>query len=474
MGRSFTLRLALAFAGAGVLTASVTAILVNLAFAGEFSGYLTQQQHLQQSQVVTAATDSYRRSGGWNAADLAGATQVAAMTGGSVQIRDASGRLVWDQDSSPTSAGMRDMHRQMGGGGPLGPQQSLPVVVGGETVGTVAIRLPQVGLAPADARFHQGVNGLFLIGGLTGAMVAVLMGIFLARRATAPARELVVAARALAAGNRSMRVSVVGDDEFGQMGQAFNAMAEAIEQEDRLRRNFARSVAHEVRTPLGILRSEIEALQDHLVRPGPAVLASLHEEVMRMGRLIADLESVSYADGALFALEPVPTDVAGLVSEVVAEFAGPYAAAGLRLQSSLSPVEASVDPGRIRQAVSNLLSNSIKFTPEGGLVRVAVARQDRDAVIRVTDTGRGIPKAELPRVFERFFRGQGRGPGGSGIGLNVVQELVRAHGGKVDITSIESQGTTVTIKLPGLPPGSTRTSHALVDAQSAEVPDRLS
>jgi len=450
MFRSFTFRPALAFAGAGVLTATVTAILVNFAFAGELSGYLTQQQDRQRLQVVTAVGDSYRRAGGWGNADLSGVGQITAMNGGSMQVLDASGRVVRSLDTSAMSAGMVEMQSQMGGGGPLGPVRRVPVVVDGKTVGTVVMRMPEVGLAPADAQFHQGVNGLFVIGGLTGALIAVIMGIFLARRATAPARELAKAARALAAGDRSQRVPYIGEDEFGQMGKAFNAMAEAVDEEDRLRRNFAAAVAHEVRTPLSILQSEVEALQDRVVRPSPRALASLHEEVMRMGRLIADLESLAYADAAVFSLHRVPTDLAELVKAAVAEFAGPYAAEGLRLESKLTALKADVDPVRIRQAISNLLSNSLKFTPEGGRVLVEVAPEGGAAVMRVTDSGSGIADEELPRVFDRFFRGSGARPAGSGIGLTVVQELVRAHGGRVAINSSGRKGTTVTILLPAL------------------------
>jgi len=421
MFRSFTFRLALAFAGAGVLTATVTAILVNFAFAGELSGYLTQQQDRQRLQVVTAASDAYRRAGGWGTADLAAVEQITAMSGGSMQILDASGRVARSLDANVMPAGMVEMQTQMSGSGPLGPVRRIPVVVDGKTVGTVVMRMPEVGLAPADAQFHRGVNGLFVIGGLTGALIAVIMGIFLARRATAPARELAKAARALADGDRSQRVPYIGQDEFGQMGKAFNAMAEAIDEEDRLRRNFAAAVAHEVRTPLSILQSEVEALQDRVVRPSPRALASLHEEVMRM------------------------------VRAAVTEFAGPYAAEGLRLESDLATVEAHVDGVRIRQAISNLLSNSLKFTPEGGRVLVEVGPESGMAVIRVTDSGSGIAEAELPRVFDRFFRGSGVRPAGSGIGLTVVQELVRAHGGQVVIRSTEGKGTAVTIQLHALP-----------------------
>jgi two-component system, OmpR family, sensor histidine kinase BaeS len=446
--RSFTLRLALAFAGAGVLTAAVTAILVNLAFGGQFAGYLTQQQERQQSQLVATLVDSYQRAGGWSAVDLQSTAPVALMSGGTVQVLDASGRLVWDAAQSPGSAAMLEMHREMGGGGALGPERRLPLTVDGKVVGTALVRVPAPGLAPADAQFRQSVNGLVVLGGLGGALLAVVMGVVLARRATGPARELAAAARALAR-DRTQRVRVSGADEFGQMGSAFNAMADAIEAEDRLRREFAASVVHELRTPLTILRSQVEALQDHVVRPGPRSLASLHEEVMRLGRLVADLESLAVADAAGFSLKRVPTDMQPLVEEVVGEFAGPFAAEGIRLERTLAPVKADVDPGRIRQVLANLLSNALKFTPEGGRALVEVGAEGDRVTVRVSDSGPGIPSDERPHVFERFFRGRGAGGAGSGIGLTVVADLVRAHGGTVDLESAPGTGTTVTVRLPG-------------------------
>jgi two-component system sensor histidine kinase BaeS len=283
------------------------------------------------------------------------------------------------------------------------------------------------------------------------------MGVVLARRATGPARELAAAAHALAR-DRTQRVEVSGADEFGQMGVAFNAMADAIEAEDRLRREFAASVVHELRTPLTILRSQVEALQDHVVRPGPRSLASLHEEVMRLGRLMADLESLAVADAAGFSLKRVPTDMQPLVEEVAGEFAGPFAAEGIRLERALAPVKADVDPGRIRQVLSNLLSNALKFTPEGGRALVEVGAEGDRVTVRVSDSGPGIPSDELPHVFERFFRGRGAGGAGSGIGLTVVADLVRVHGGTVDLESAPGTGTTVTVRLPRAAPTADFTS----------------
>jgi signal transduction histidine kinase len=169
---------------------------------------------------------------------------------------------------------------------------------------------------------------------------------------------------------------------------------------------------------------------------------------MRLGRLVADLESLAVADAAGFSLKPAPTDLRPLVEEVVGEFAGPFAAEGIRLESALAPLQADVDPVRMRQVLANLLSNALKFTPEGGRVLVEVGAEGDRANVRVSDSGPGIPSDELPRVFDRFFRGRAAGGGGSGIGLTVVSELVRAHGGTVDLESAPGAGTTVTVRLP--------------------------
>ena len=427
MRRSFALRLAAAFAGIGIAAAALTAILVNAAFGARFEGYLEEQRHLRQRQLVAALADSYRRAGGWDPSDLAPLAALVLMDGGTLRLLDEAGRSVWEPAADPEGSAMARMHRRMMGGGPLGPEERLAIEVDGSVVGTAVVRLPEPGL------------------------LALGLGVLLARRATAPARELTRAARALASGDRSHRVAVEAADEFGEMAHAFNAMADAIEEEDRLRRAFAADVAHELRTPLAILRSQIEALQDGVEEPGPRALGSLHEETLRLARLVADLETLASAEAAGFSLERRPAPLRPLLEDAVREFAGPFDAADVRLEPRLDDVTADVDPVRIRQVVSNLLSNALKFTPPGGIVRIELGREGGEAVLRVRDSGPGIPPDELPHVFDRFFRGRGARGRGSGIGLTVARELVLAHGGGIVVESEPGRGTTFTVRLPLAP-----------------------
>ncbi|MFB3739647.1 MAG: sensor histidine kinase [Candidatus Velamenicoccus archaeovorus] len=463
MRRSYALRLAAAFAGVGIAAAAVTAILVNLAFGTRFTSYLEDQQRARQEQLVADLARSYQANGGWDVTDLRSLRSLALMDGGTMLLLDTGGRVVWNA-AAGAGGQMAAMHRRMMGSGPLGAERRLPVNVDGTAVGTAVIRLPRVGLLPQDTAFRASVNRLLLLGGVAAGTVALLLGLVLARRATAPARALTRAATALAAGDRSQRVDHEGDDELGEMARAFNSMADTIEEEDRLRRAFSADVAHELRTPLTILRTQIEGLQDGVVEPSSASLVSLHEETLRLQRLVADLETLASAEAAGFSLDRRPVDLRELVEDAAREFAGPAMAAGVRLTVELEDVLADADGTRIRQVVANLLSNALKFTPSGGAVRLSLGARDGHAEIVVADTGPGIPPDELPLVFDRFFRGRGARAGGSGIGLTVARELVEAHGGSIAVDSRPGAGTTFRVRLPGAASGSrgvfTAPSHA--------------
>jgi two-component system, OmpR family, sensor histidine kinase BaeS len=442
---SFGARLALAFALVGAGAAALTALLVNLAFGQQFAEYLEGAQAQRQHQIVSALAGSYEQAGGWDPAALDRLAGAALMDGGTLEVVDADGAMVWAGEAGP----MAEMHREMMGTGPLGPERDLPVEVGGQEVGTATMRLPEPGLLPQDVAFRRSVNRLLLYAGLAAAVAALAIGLLLARRATAPARQLTHAAAGLAAGDRSARIQPARTDEFGDMAAAFNRMADQIEAEDLLRRGFAADVAHELRTPLMILRGEIEALEDGVVEPSPQALASLREETLRLGRLVDDLDTLARADAAGFTLDRAPTGLDDVVAKAAEELTDRFREADVGLDLDVAehlPVLA--DAARLRQVVTNLLVNALKFTPAGGRVRVSASRDGDSGVIEVADTGPGIPDEELPRVFDRFFRGSAVRAGGSGIGLTVVRQLVEAHDGTVAAGSVPGAGATFTVRLP--------------------------
>lgn len=446
MGGRFARRLTLAFAILGVGTALVTALLVNAAFESRFTGYLAEQQQVREQQLTALFADAYTRDGSWQPSTLDDLAPSLAMSGADVELRAPAGQRLWSlADAAPP---MSAMHREMMGGGELGPPRDLPVVVDGRGVGTLRVRTPQ-GVVPAvDEDFRTAVNRLLIAGGAIVGLIALAAGLVFARRTVVPIAELTRAAEDLATGRRERRAAVASRDEIGQLAKAFNTMADRVKREDELRRTFAADVAHELRTPLAILRSQIEAVQDGITEPTPQTITSLHEETLRLGRLVADLETLASADAAAFTLECEPVDLSTVVRETVDGFADQFAGDGIALHADLAEVRVQGDAVRLRQIVANLLSNARKFVPSGGATTVSLRQQQDQAELQVADTGVGIPPEELPHVFERFYRGHAARAGGSGIGLAVVAELVGAHGGQVTVASEPGRGTTFTVTLP--------------------------
>lgn len=444
----FARRLALAFAALGAGSALLTAVLVNTAFTGRFQDYLDEQQNAQQEQLVALFAADYRRNGAWNPASLNRLAPTVIMTGSEAGLLDASGRRVWSLADANTDAGTPAMHRQMMATGSLGPPRSLPVVIEGSEVGNLVVRVPQGAIPAVDEEFRSSVNRLLAAGALAAALVALIVGAYIARRATNPITELTRAADDLAAGHRDRRVTIVPNNEIGQLATAFNTMAEHVEKENQLRRAFTADVAHELRTPLAILRSELEAVQDGIRQPTKAVIDSLHDETLRLTHLVTDLEVLASADAAPFTLNRQPVSLTRIVADATDALANRFDDAEITVHTDLDEVEGDADPVRVTQIVTNQLTNTLKFVAAGGTVTLTLRECDGSAELTITDSGPGIPAEDLPHIFERFFRSRAARADGSGIGLAVVAQLVTAHGGTITAHSTPGLGATFTTHLP--------------------------
>lgn len=446
----FARRLTLAFVATAVAATALTALLVNLAIDARFDAYLESQRQAREQQVAGVLAADYLRAGGWRRDSLDQLAPSFVMAGIRVTLL-ADGRRIWSTAGSAMGPAMSQMHREMMGIPELGPASRLPVVVDGRRLGTAVLRVPQAVLPAADREFRDSVNRLLLGGATAAGVLALLVGLALARRTTTGVTELTAAANELAAGRRDRRAAVSSNDEMGELATSFNEMADAVTREDELRRTFASDVAHELRTPLAILRSQLEAIQDRVTEPDPDVISSLHDETLRLGRLVADLETMADAGAAGFTLDRGELALRPVVRDVLDGLAGQLTER--ELVTDLDDVTAFADAVRLRQVVANLVSNAAKFTPAGGRVTVTIEQRDGDIELAVADTGAGIPEDELPRVFERFFRGTGSRGEGSGIGLAVAAELVSAHGGRISVDSRPGHGSRFLVRLPVLDQG---------------------
>jgi two-component system sensor histidine kinase BaeS len=295
-----------------------------------------------------------------------------------------------------------------------------------------------------------------VIGAAVMALAAALVvSGYVSRRLTRPLVTLAAAARRFAAGDRAARAGIQAPGELGELAAAFDTMAEEVSRAETVRRRLAADVAHELRTPLAGLQAGLEELRDGLRPPDTERLAVLHDQTLRLGRVVQDLADLSAAEASALSLHLSDTDLADVARDAVAAQRPALDAAGVHVQADLSTaVPVRADPDRLHQAVSNLLANAARYCRPGDQVTVRAHMDSTSAVLVVADTGPGIPADELPHVFDRLWRGErAHSVAGSGIGLAVVRELVAAHRGSVTVESPPGHGTVVTIRVPRTAPG---------------------
>lgn len=398
-----------------------------------------QDRQRVAAQVASAAADGYARSGDWSGADLSAASARAAAADARLVVRDTGGVMVWPGRGMGPGAG--GMH----GADASAPVVEQPVDVGGQRVGSVRLAFP------ASVPAGRTVAWSWVAGAAAAALLAsLLVSAFVSGRLARPLVALAGTAHRFAAGDRTARARLRAPGELGEVAQAFDTMADEIVRADTVRRRVAADIAHELRTPLAGLQAGLEELRDGLRAADAPRLAALHDQSLRLGRIVQDLADLSAAESAALSLRLTETDLARIAAAALAAQRPRLDAAGLAVSTDLDrrvPVRA--DPDRLHQAVGNLLANAARYCRPGDRLHVQARAEEGHAVIRVADTGPGMAPDELPHAFDRLWRGRDTaGTTGSGIGLAVVRELVTAHGGTVALDSPDGGGVTVTMRLP--------------------------
>lgn len=282
---------------------------------------------------------------------------------------------------------------------------------------------------------------------------AGLVGALTAERITRSLRSLRDAAARLDLRDLSRRVPVEGGDEIAELATTFNRMCDRLEADERSRRQLLADTAHELRHPLAVLQGHLDLMQDGKVELTHESLLPMQDEVIRLNRLVADLRDLSLAEVGKLSLHLTTVDPESLIQGLLANM-GPVAVAKeAELVGEVVPGIPSLkaDPDRLRQVLVNLLSNALHYTPQGGKILLRAWAEGDHLFISVADTGPGISPADLPHVFDRFYRAdksRSRGTGGSGLGLAIVRSLVELHGGKVVAESAPGQGSRFTVQLP--------------------------
>src|SRR5579862_3139563 len=296
--------------------------------------------------------------------------------------------------------------------------------------------------------------------------IAVGGGFVLVKRALLPVDRIAASAERISSQNLSERLPVAQTgDEFERLSLALNRMIERLDAAFQHSRRFVADASHELRTPLAVLQGELESLvrQPQFTPEWRDRVGSALEEVDRLAHIVEGLFAISRLDAGEAAAERVPLDLAQLVSATADQMSLLAEDKGIKVTCDASTgIWVEGDRARLKQVVVNLLDNAIKYTPQGGTVKLKVDRENGKAVLEVADTGVGIPTEALPRVFERFFRvdpARSRERGGAGLGLSIVKSICLAHHGKVEASSGPGGGSRFRVELPVIPGHSNNHTH---------------
>lgn len=336
-----------------------------------------------------------------------------------------------------------------------GDDELTQIVEQGKVVGSIRIHFTNTGTTFLEEHFQIAHTNAMQWTMLALLIIVCLVSIVTAKRFTKPIVTMSEAAEKVAKGNLATRVIVPpGKDELASLVESFNNLVNSLENQEELRKRLTSDVAHELRTPLNTLLAQTEGMIDQVWEATPEHLEAIRAEVLRLIRIVSDLDQVMQAEAGALSISQEKVDMGRLVEATVASMTATFQQKQIALSSEVqSNVWVMGDEQRLAQVLSNLLTNSLKHTESGGNVLVSGRKAGAFVEVQVIDNGSGISPQDLPFVFERFYRGdrsRNRGRGGAGLGLTIVQGIVEAHQGEVLINSTVGKGTTATVRLPAI------------------------
>jgi signal transduction histidine kinase len=466
MRNSLIFKLMGAFLVVIAIGALVISELTSLATRNAFTLYTTRSGQIWAQQLAPELANYYAQTNSWQGVDAVLQAEFSGHTGnmmGQGRGPGAGGQNAGGSTQTPGfglgmgAVGQRlilvndqgvvvsDTQNELTGTqiSPTTLAKGTAITVDNRLVGTIIVT-PNNGAASGTLAgdFLNSVNQAIVSSAVIAGIIALALGTVLFIQITAPLRQLKKAAAAIAGGDLSQRVQIRSHDEFGEVGQTFNHMAESLSHAEVQRQHLAADVAHELRTPLAAILGTLEGMQDGVLPLDTEQVAALHAETTLLNRMVSDLRLLSLAEAGELQLERQEVNPGGVIQQVVERAKSQANQKNIQLEADiqLDLPDVWIDPDRITQVLNNLITNALRYTPEGGTITVQAScpSDHRSLHIAVLDTGTGIDPAHLPYVFDRFYRAdksRTRSSGGSGLGLAIVKQLVEAHGGTIQVES---------------------------------------
>ncbi len=441
-------------------TIFIISLAANLCINYQFEKYMEAQQKNRSKDIAEGLSRQYDADADeWNLDYIHGYGMYALNEGYILKVYDKNHNMVWDAENHDMTLCHQVMENIR-----LRMEENRPQLEGdfvtcrydleqsGERIGyaEVSYYSPYY-MDEDDFHFLESLNQILFVIGILSIAGAVAAGMFLARRITKPITKTMELTREISEGNYTMRFeSDIRTKELQDLTQSINHMANALEEQETLRKRLTTDVAHELRTPLTNVSTHLEMMIEGVWEPTPERLQNCYDEIGRITGLVSDLERLRQIESENLELKKEPVNLFSLAQEVCALFEAELGEKHLSCQVEGEAVLVDGDKQRLQQVVVNLLSNAVKFTGVGGRIHILVRNREEGAALVIEDNGIGIPKEDLPLIFERFYRtdySRSRKSGGAGIGLTIAKAIAQAHGGSLTVESEEGKGSRFTLLL---------------------------
>jgi len=443
-----------------LLVVAVTSLLANFFIGNKFKSYIQNRLENTAQDIVATITRQYDKSSGrWDAAVVHSIGMSLLYDGFIIRVSDAGGNVVWDAetcDMSLCTAVLDDISHRMTGrshnDGAL-TTKVCDAMDGSEKIGTVNVKYQgPYFFSEGDFNFLDALNRILILTAIFTLFVSLLAGFYIARRLSRPILTTAETARKISEGDYEVRIGEETNTiELDRLIGAINQLGESLKNQEDLRKQLTADVAHELRTPITTAQTHLEAMIEGCWEPTKERLQSCYDEMTRISRLVRDLESLAKVESGNSKLDRSMISLKELSNNAVLNFEAELKNKELRMSVEGSDSRIFADKYRIDQVLMNLMSNAIKYTPEGGNIDIRISETEDSVILEFEDNGIGIPEEELPLIFERFYRAdksRNRMTGGSGIGLAIVRSIIAAHGGTVEVRSSLNSGTCFTLTFP--------------------------
>ncbi len=460
MNSSLRTKLSISYVAVALICIILISIFTTLFVYKHFEEYVKQNTEQKNREIVTTLSGQYMGNGKWNTKVIE-TIGVSSMENGIIlKVKDINGNIIWDAKTHNNGMCQRIIEHmsnnasRIPGRGKSGYTE-VPYTINYNLnkVGTVEIgTYGDNYLNEHDIAFINDLYNLLWAVGIFSLILSLLFGTVMSKRLVSPIARVINTTKAISKGFYSDRIKEKSNTrEINQLTVTINDLAENMEKQEILRKRLTGDVAHELRTPLATLQSHLEAMMDGIWPADSERLKSCHEEIVRISKMVGDLEKLARYESENFVLNMDTFDITELAKRQIHNFENEFLSKGLELKLTGADCRVYADKDKMSQVLVNLLSNALKYTPEGGMVVINIQYNDVNTEISVTDNGPGIPGEDLPYIFERFYRAdksRNKLTGGSGIGLTICKSIVLAHGGSIYVQSNIGKGTKFTFTIP--------------------------